>query len=64
MYTEEQTLREACMLAKALGVEEREGLFMVADIATVDGSPWVNPNEFMQIVMGLDVNLLMKLLAD
>lgn len=40
-------------LAEVMGVEVRDGWYNVSNIATVDGSPWVEEEDFLQIVKDL-----------
>lgn len=40
-------------LAEVMGVEVRDGWYNVSNIATVDGSPWVCEQEFLEIVKDL-----------
>lgn len=37
-------------IAKNLGVEIRDGWYNVANITTIDGSPWVEEKEFLEIL--------------
>lgn len=37
-------------LAQDSGVEVRDGWYNVSNIATVDGSPWVTEEEFLEII--------------
>lgn len=40
-------------LAQEWGIEVRDGWYNVSNIATVDGSPWVCEQEFLEIVKDL-----------
>lgn len=40
-------------LAEILGVEVRDGWYNVSNIATIDGSPWVCEQDFLEIVKDL-----------
>jgi len=44
---------KAGKLAEILGVDVRDGWYNVSDIATVDGSPWVCEQDFLEIVRDL-----------
>lgn len=40
-------------IAKMLDVDVRDGWYYVADIATIDGNPWVCEADFLEIVREL-----------
>lgn len=40
-------------LAEVMGVEVRDGWYNVSNIATVDGSPWVEEKDFLEIIKDL-----------
>lgn len=50
---ERQAKSKALQLAKMLDVEVRDGWYNVSDIATVDGSPWVEEKDFLEIIKDL-----------